>query len=278
MDAKYVSTSISAINTLYKEAYRELNNIHNHKVETEVFIEGGFQEGSLWWLFRIFNKEQEQQIRLDETKNSCLVNRAISTVISIIKRISVNSVDIVITEVEEGYEVEIDNSPVVIDELACALLTNEKVRMALSDLATPLNEEGIDELTISETNGRLDEIKITQKDKNNIIVARKHRQILETGEVQGLFYAEDLSYNPHSKWKFISASNPQVSFFAVIVDPIFLRALATNNEKFSKDDVLELRGTWVKEKKKYTGKIVTTYTIIEVTNHIPSEERQRDLL
>ncbi|MDO6427342.1 hypothetical protein Q4489_09975 [Thalassotalea sp. 1_MG-2023] len=278
MNAKSVSTSINAIDTLYKEAYKELNKLHKHNVETEIFIEGGFQEGSLWWLFKIFNKEQEQQIRIDSSNNTNLVNQAISKVIDIIKSISINSADIVISEVDDGYAVEIDNKPVIINDLQCALLTNEKIRKALSDLVTPLNEEGIEELTISTLDNSFDEIKILKKEKNSLLVARKHREIVDTGKVEGLFYAEDLSYNPSSKWKFVSVSNPLESFSAVIVDPDFLQAVATNHEKFSKDDILELKGTWIKEKKKYTGNLSTIYTIIEVTNHIPSEKRQRDLL
>ncbi len=278
MNAKLVSKSINAVDVLYCEAFKEINKIYKHKVETEVFIEGGFQEGSLWWLCKIFGIEREQQQDTNDKSSYSLVSVAIERVISLLKLIPIEQVEIIITETIEGYELIVENEKVVINELECAFLTNEKIRGAISDLASPLNENGIDTLTISDFSHSENTIKVSNLDKHNLIVKRKHKQIVETGTICGLFYVEDLSYNPHSKWKLISESNPSYSINAVITDPTFLKAVADNKEKFSKDDLLNIQGTWYKEKAKLTGKITSTYTIIEVKEHVKYEERQWKLL
>jgi len=278
MNAKLVSKSINAVDVLYCEAFKEINKIYKHKVETEVYIEGGFQEGSLWWLCKIFGREAEQQNNTNDKSNYSLVSLAIEKVVSLLKLIPIEQVEIVITETNEGYELVVDNEKVVLDELECAFLTNEKIRGAISDLASPLNEKGIDSLTISDLNYSERSINISNSDKHNLIVKRKHKQIVETGTVEGLFYVEDLSYNPRSKWKLISESSPTYSISAVITDPVFLKAVADNKEKFSKDDLLSIKGTWYKEKSKLTGKINSIYTIIEVEEHVKYEERQWKLL
>jgi hypothetical protein len=273
MNAKFVSKSIKAIDTLYCEAFTEMNKIYNHNVKTEVYIEGGFNEGSIWWLCRIFGIEREQQNNLDSSDNRSLVSFAVDRIISIIKKFPVDDAEIIITETTNGYEVLVDNERVTIDELECALLTNEKIRNALSDLASPLNEDGIDSLTISDLISPENQIKITKSDKHNLIVSRKHKQIVDDGIIDGLYYAENLSYNPHSKWKLVSLLDPKVKINATIIDPVFLKTVA-NNQKFSKNDVLNVKGSWYKEKSRLTGKISSTYTIIEVRDHVRQEDKQ----
>ena len=64
----------------------------------------------------------------------------------------------------------------------------------------------------------------------------------------------------------------------MIADSKFLLSVSENKEKFAKDDLLEIVCTWYQEKSKLTGQIKTHYTIIEIKNHIPIEDRQWRLL
>nr|MVE71715.1 hypothetical protein [Vibrio cholerae] len=81
-----------------------------------------------------------------------------------------------------------------------------------------------------------------------------------------------------SKWKLISKDNPSVHITVSITDPKFLKRVSDNQEKFSKDDLLEVEGVWYKEKVKLTGKATVNYIVTKVKDHIPAEEKQWKLL
>lgn len=178
----------------------------------------------------------------------------------------------------DGFEIDINGERVILDELQCAILTNPKIRSAISDIATPLTEDGIDTLIIDHGISSCPNIKITKEDKNNLVLKRSHKHIVEEGEIFGFYYVETLSYNPSSKWKLISKDNPSNSLTAYITDAKFLKRVSDNQEKFSKDDLLEVEGVWYKEKAKLTGKATVNYTITKVKDHIPAEDRQWKLL
>jgi hypothetical protein len=279
MKAKSVSKSILAIETIYVEAFKESNRIFKSKYSTEVFLEGGFQEGSLWWILKIFGKEDESQIRLENHKSGfSIISSALNKAVETLKVLSFESAEIVIRETEDGYEVDVDGENVLLNEVECAILTNEKIRSALSDLAKPLSDEGVDTLTIENYTNPEDSIKVNNSDKDNLIINRKHKYIVDEGKNEGLFYIETLSYNPKSKWKLVSHDDPTFTLSATIVDPIFLKRVSDNTEKFSKDDLLDVAVNWYKEKSKLTGNVTTTNTIVEVKNHVPFEDRQWKLL
>nr|MVE71724.1 hypothetical protein [Vibrio cholerae] len=78
---------------------------------------------------------------------------------------------------------------------------------AISDIAAPLSEDGIDTLTIDYGVSSCQKIELTKEDKNKLIIRRSHKHIVDEGEVFGFYYVETLSYNPKSKWKLISKDN-----------------------------------------------------------------------
>ncbi|WP_299662714.1 hypothetical protein [uncultured Psychromonas sp.] len=278
MNAKSVSKSILAIETIYTEAVNESNRIFNSRHTTNVVLSGGFQDGSLWWLLKVFGKEDESQIQFNHKSNFSVVSAAINKAVETLKLISLESAEIIIRETPDGYEVDIDGKNVVLDEIECAVLTNEKIRSALSDLAMPLVDDGIDTLIVENQTSPNDSIKITDTDKENLLIKRKHKHIVDEGEAEGFFYIETLSYNPRSKWKLVSNKDPSISLSATIADSAFLKRVSDNTEKFSKDDLLYVVVNWYKEKSKLTGKVLTVSTIIEVREHVPFENRQRNLL
>ena len=278
MKAKSVSKSILAIETIYIEAFNESNRVLRSKYNTDVFVEGGFQDGSLWWVLKIFGKEEESQKRFEHKSGFSTISSAINKAIEVLKIMPFEKSEIVIRETTNGYKVDIDGKHVLLDEVECAILTNEKIRTALSDLAKPLSEEGVDTLTIENYTNPANSIKLTNSDKDNLIISRKHKYIVDEGRTEGIFFVENLSYNPKSKWKLISHDDPNMTLSATIVDPTFLKRVSENTEKFSKDDLLEVVVNWYKEKSKLTGNITTINTIVEVRNHVPYEDRQRKLL
>lgn len=278
MKASYVSASIEGFDTIYREAYKEANRIYKSKINTDILLEGGFQEGSLWWFLKLFTSESESQQSIEKVSVSRAVLNSIQYAINLLKQMDLNTTEIVIKDTTDGFEVDIDGERVVLDELQCAILTNPKIRSSISNIAAPLTEDGIDILTIDHGISSCPKIQITKKDKNNLVLRRSHKHIVDEGDIFGFYYVETLSYNPRSKWKLISKDNPSNSVTVSITDPKFLKRVSDNQERFSKDDLLEVEGVWYKEKTKLTGKAIVNYTITKVKAHIPAEEKQWKLL
>ncbi|MEZ9601123.1 hypothetical protein AB4232_20180 [Vibrio sp. 10N.286.46.A8] len=278
MKASYVSASIEGFDTIYREAYKEANKIYKSKIDTEILLEGGFQEGSLWWWLKLFTSESESQQSIEKVSVTNSVLNSIQYAINLLRQMDLSTTEIVIKDTSDGFEIDIDGERVILNELQCAILTNPKIRSAISDIATPLTEDGIDTLVIDHGISTCPKIEITKEDKNNLVLRRSHKHIVEEGEIFGFYYIETLSYNPRSKWKLISKDNPSNSVTVYITDPKFLKRVSDNQEKFSKDDLLEVEGVWYKEKTKLTGKATVNYTITKVKDHVPAEEKQWKLL
>ncbi|MFM5471553.1 hypothetical protein ACET7N_06215 [Aeromonas veronii] len=278
MKAIYVSSSINGLDTIYKEAFKEANKIYKSQVNIDTLLEGGFKEGSLWWLLQLFTRESESQIQINKTSIINFVIQSIQSAINLLKQMDMSTTEILIKETHDGYEIDINGEKVVLNELQCAILTNPKIRSAISDVAAPLTEDGIDSLTIDHGLSICQKIKISKEDNNNLVVKRNHRHIIEEGKISGFYYVETLSYNPKAKWKLISKDNPANSITVVITDSVFLKRVSDNQERFSKDDLLKIEGVWYKERMKLTGKTFINYTVTDVREHIPAEERQWKLL
>lgn len=278
MNSIYVADSIKALATVYQEAYLEANKIYKSKVNLESYLEGGFGEGSIWWIFKLFTSENESQQSLDKQNISTKIFSSIEHVIRLLKQIDLSTTEIVIKDTSDGYKININGELVYLDELKCALLTNPKVRAALSSMAMPLSDEGISSLTVNQGEDEKNTIKIIKGEEQNLIVSRNHKHIIDDGKITGFYHIDTLSYNPKSKWILLEKDYPKNSITVLIVDPKFLKNVSENQEKFSKDDLLEVEGVWFKEKRKLTGKVSVTYTITKVIQHIPAEDRQWKLL
>lgn len=278
MKASYVSASIDGFDTIYREAYKEANRIYKSKIHTEILLDGGFQVGSLWWWLKLFTSESESQQSMGGKSVNRSVISSIHSVINLLRQMDLSTTEIVIKNSSDGYEIDIDGERVILDELQCAILTNPRIRQAISSIAMPLTEDGIDSLTIEQAECSGQGVKITSEDVKNLIIRRSHKHIVEEGEIFGFYYVDTLSYNPKSKWKLIEKNNPSNCITVSIVDPVFLKRVSDNQEKFSKDDLLEVEGVWYKEKIKLTGNATVTYTVTKVKNHIPAEDKQWKLL
>ncbi|GGA83411.1 hypothetical protein GCM10011369_26750 [Neiella marina] len=278
MKVSLVTSSMSGLETIYLEAFKEANRIYSSHISTEALLSGGFRDGSLWWLIKLFTKESESQQSFETSSIYGAICAALNKTIELLKNMDLSTTEIVIKQGKQGYSIDIDGDRVELNELECAILTNPKIRAAISDISTPLTEEGIDSLTINQGAKEHPLITVTKEDKEKLVIRRNHKHVVDEGKIFGFFYVENLSYNPKAKWKLIDRDNPARSLTALIVDPVFLKRVSDNQEKFSKDDLLEVDGVWYKEKTKLTGKTITNYTITKVIQHIPVEDKQWKLM
>ncbi|ELB1482451.1 hypothetical protein QPP83_001634 [Vibrio parahaemolyticus] len=267
MPSLLVASSVKAFETLYSEAFKEANRVYGCKIETGTYIQGGFNPGSLKWLQKLVSKQAEEQLTVDGLSPQAKVPNAVSKVISILTRAHANMPEIVIREAPEGFEVELEGENVAADELECAILTNEKIRKAISDLAQPLKQEGIDTLTIDSCGHSFEPIKIEKDSAKSLIQKKTHVSLVEEGSFDGFYKVEDLSYNPSKAWKFISIKKPSDTFSATIEDDVFWKSVASNTEKFSCDDIMEIHVSWRKIKKSFSGRAKTTYVVTSIRHY-----------
>ncbi|MCD9520271.1 hypothetical protein C9J20_09095 [Photobacterium phosphoreum] len=279
MDGAQVSQSIMALVTLYNESFKEANKIYRTNITSQVYVEGGMEPGSIKWLMRLIANDTGSQIQLEEnTPLKKRVLHSISKTIELIRNMDLSTTELVIHENSTGYSIIIDNELVDIDEMQCAILTNDKIRGALASLAAPLDGNELDTLTISSLDTTVSDFRITAEDRHKFIQRRKHTKIIADGEFSGFYFIDTLSYSPNSKWLLINKDNPKDSINGLIVDTIFLARVSENKETFSKDDLLEVSGKWYKEKTKLTGKSKTTYLITDVRQHISAGDNQWELI
>ncbi|WP_036794893.1 hypothetical protein [Photobacterium kishitanii] len=279
MDGGQVSRSILALVTLYDESFKEANKLYKTNIVSQVYVEGGMQPGSIKWLMRLIANDEGSQILLNEnTPLKQRVLNSISKTIELIRNMDLSTTDIVIHETDSGYSVVIDSDFVEVDEMQCAILTNEKIRGALASLASPLDGTELDTLTISSNHESISAFQITAKDRAKFVQKRKHTKIVAEGDFSGFYYIDTLSYSPKSKWLLINKDKPKESINGLIIDTAFLVRVSENKEKFSKDDLLEVEGKWYEEKSKLTAKPKRTYHITTVKQHISAGDNQWDLI
>ncbi|WP_265468028.1 hypothetical protein, partial [Aeromonas salmonicida] len=177
MKASYVSSSINGLDIIYKEAFKEANKIYKSQIKMDTLLEGGFQKGSLWWLLKLFTREAESQISINKKSITNSVIQSIQSAINLLKQMDMSTTEIIIKDTNNGYEIDIDGEMVILDELQCAILTNPKIRAAISEIAAPLTEDGIDSLTIEHGIAICPNINITKEDNKNLVIKRSHKHI-----------------------------------------------------------------------------------------------------
>jgi hypothetical protein len=281
MDSQLVASSILALNSIYKEAFSEARKIYNDKLDVTLYLDAnkdseGFEKGSLKWLLRLVGLQSETQTNIENVVYFKKVQQAIVKIVEVLKRLHFDDAVIKITQTKDGYELEIDNENVLLDEIEYAILSNENIRVGLAKLSEPLLKDGIETFDLgSNSDGSFS---INKEEAKNLYIKRSHKTILDEGQFEDVFYIETLSYNPEAKWKLISTTDKKKTISATIIDTHFLKRVSLNQEKFSKDDLLKARISYYAQKAKYTGKTVYTYSIIEILEHIPVSGDQGKLI
>ncbi|MDK9757668.1 hypothetical protein KIV40_20280 [Vibrio sp. D173a] len=278
MDGAKVAKSMTAMVTVYNEAFKEANSIYKSAIESTVYVEGAVKGGSIKWLMKLFSTEAESQTELGAS--SSIHERVLSSireVVLLIKEFDPSTTDLMIVEGTDSYQVSVNGRMVEVTDLACAILGNHKIRRALGDLADPLDDDELDTLTISTDNNLFRELKISSDDRMKFVTKKQHTKIVASGEFDGFYYIETLTYSPDGKWVLVNKDDPKDKVSGVITDTTFLKRVSENTERFAKDDILEIHGEWFKEKKKITGKPRTTYIITEVRDHKPAGNKQWEL-
>ncbi|MCE4934008.1 hypothetical protein [Aliivibrio fischeri] len=267
MSSILVSSSVKAFDTIYKEAFKEANKIYGSKLQTDTYIQGGFEKGSLKWLQKLVSVQNEEQIQIDNIDFQSRVTGAVSKVVSILARIDHNVPEIIIQETSNGYTVNIKDGVEPVDELVCAILTNPKIRKAIGELTKPLAVDGIDTLTINSCNNDFECIEIDQETGSKLSYQKSHVSLIEEGNFSGFYQAEDLSYNPQKAWKFNSIEKVSDSFSGIITDEKFWSDVAASKEKFAYDDIMKVDVSWKKVRKSLTSRAITTYVVTRIEHY-----------
>lgn len=283
MDSELVADSLKAINVLYKQSFMEAQKLLNDRLDISLFVdarkhEQTFQEGSLKWLLRLVGSQPESQSNLGQDIPTFFrVQQAIKNTIQILKRFRYDDAVIKVNQTRDGYSIEVDGESVSLNDFEYALLTNEEIRKAISNLSQPLLVNGIDSFSLS-SSSLSDGFSISREDAINLVVHRQHKIIVDEGEFEDTFYIENLSYNPESKWRLISTKDKNRAVSGIITDSSFLKRVSLNQEKFAKDDLIRAKVNYILQKSKLTGNTVYTYTITDILEHIPVRGSQGKLI
>ncbi|HIF9074620.1 hypothetical protein A9D46_15030 [Photobacterium damselae subsp. damselae] len=267
MPSSLVSSSVKAFDTIYKEAFKEANKIYGSNLETDTYVQGGFEKGSLKWLQKLVSVQNEEQIQIDCVDSQSRVTAAVSKVVSILTRLDHDMPEIVIQETSDGYAVNVKDGTEPADELVCAILTNGKIRKAIGELTKPLTMKGIDSLTINSCSNGFESIEVGQESANILSYQKSHVSLVEEGNFVGYYQAEDLSYNPKKAWKFNSIEKASDSFSGIITDENFWSDVAASKEKFAYDDIMKVEVSWKKVRKSLTSRSTITYVVTKIERY-----------
>jgi len=142
-----------------------------------------------------------------------------------------------ITRLEVGsVKVEIEGwETMEVSEEVIKLFGNFQVRKSLELIVKkPLENPGVDEVAFS--SGGATE-KITKAESEYFALPEIDETLISEHELQSNLQIVSISFKEDNKWRFYDGNN---TFFAVVLDKEFLDKIATNEEYFAKDDLLEV--------------------------------------
>jgi hypothetical protein len=152
-----------------------------------------------------------------------------------------------------------------VDDRLIPMLKNHRVRKALEGaIAEPLEREGINKVITASGDEVLDkrQLEITKQEREIFKSPPLEDEILGEATTEAHLQIVSLSFREDNKWRF---SRGETIFYASIEDKVFLDKVATNEEQFSKDDILKVK-LRVREVLSDSG-IRTEHTVLKVISH-----------
>lgn len=168
----------------------------------------------------------------------------------------------------ERVRIEFDGEePIEVDEKVFRLFNDGNARRAVSRIIEPLQKEGIEEMGIT-----VDKQDTFHVNKNEVDYFRAPAEIENeiTNESEQLVRIVAMSFREGNKWRVHDGDS---TIYVSISDDEFLEKVRTRQELFGNNDHLQVRmltRQWLEN-----GDLKTSHEIIEVINHLASEESKQ---
>lgn len=157
----------------------------------------------------------------------------------------------------------VDDEQLDIEERVYTLLHDYRIRKNLESLiAQPLAKEGIDEFATTDKDAKRVMVRVERADAHYFIAPPIEEEPADETEYEARLQVLTLAFKDDNKWRFTDGSN---AFYAPILDDDFLRRIATNEEAFSKDDLLRAR---IRRTQRITAEgLKAEYAVLKVLDH-----------
>lgn len=241
MDVKELAPALLAVGELLEEAnHLFYGNESKIAVNIKAFSEGSFGVD--------FNFIQTTVESLFAALSSSGTNAGVNliTIVGFLKTSSDSVIEFIkrlrgrkirnITKIEVGrvrIELEEDDEVLEVPENIIKLFGNLKVRKSLElIIKKPLEREGVDAIAFS---GRGEKEVITKEESIYFAAPDIGEALISENEYETKLQIVSVSFREDNKWRFYDGNS---TFFATILDEVFLNKIATNEEYFAKDDIL----------------------------------------
>lgn len=157
----------------------------------------------------------------------------------------------------------IDRDSVETEQRVLQLLQDYKLRKEFEKLiAKPLEREGIDSFATVDKQAKRVMMHVSKSESHYFIAPPAEDESLEDAEYIANLQVLTVAFKDDNKWRFTDGSN---TFYAPVLDDVFLKRVALNEEQFAKDDLITAR---VRRMQRLTGDgLKTEFEILEVLKH-----------